>query len=226
MSKRDRMQSRAQRKIEEMRRQQRAQQRRRLLLLIAIPLTLVIVAAVITATLLSSNTAPGRKAPPTALLTGLSSMAQGRTVDGVGCETSEQTAYHIHAHLAIFVSGSQRLIPAGVGIPGGTPTPQPGGPFVGGGTCLYWLHTHDQSGVIHIESPAPKLYTLGNFFDVWGQPLTASQVGPARGPVTAYVNGHQYHGNPQSIVLHAHTVIQLDIGTTAAPRHYVFPAGL
>jgi hypothetical protein len=154
-------------------------------------------------------------------------MAQGRTVGGVGCDTSEQTAYHIHAHLAVFVNGSPRVIQAGIGIPGGQPVAQPDGrPFVGSGNCLYWLHTHDQSGVIHIESPAPKLYTLGNFFDIWGQPLTAGQVGPARGAVTAYVNGHQYHGSPQSIVLRPHAVIQLDVGALVAPKHYSFPAGL
>jgi len=225
MSKRGRVQSGAQRKIEEIRRQQRARQRWRRLL-IGIPLVVVVAGAVTAAALLSSSSADHGNTPRPTLLANLSSMAQGRTVDGVGCDISEQTAYHIHAHLAIFVNGSRRLIPAGVGIPGGTPTPQPGGPFVGGGTCLYWLHAHDQSGVIHIESPAPKLYTLGNFFDIWGQPLTAGQVGPDNGRVTAYVNGKLYHGSPRSIVLRPHTVIQLDVGALVAPKQYSFPAGL
>ena len=46
-----------------------------------------------------------------------------------------------------------------------------------GGQCIYWLHTHAPDGVIHIESPTQRIYTLGNFFDEWRQPLSANQVG-------------------------------------------------
>ncbi|WP_136625277.1 hypothetical protein [Dictyobacter kobayashii] len=35
-------------------------------------------------------------------------------------------------------------------------------------SCIYWLHTHDTSGIIHIESPTQKTYTLGNFTQLWG----------------------------------------------------------
>ena len=48
-----------------------------------------------------------------------------------------------------------------------------------GGQCIYWLHTHAPDGVIHIESPTQRIYTLGNFFDDWRQPLSADQVGGA-----------------------------------------------
>ncbi len=221
MSKRGRTQSRAQRRLEEVRRQQQARQRRQRLL-IAVPLAVVLIAAAAVATALLLSAGPKAandgRASASPFLATLSSMAQGRTVDGIACDTSEQTAYHIHAHLAVFVNGTQRMIPAEIGIPGGIST--------GSGSCLYWMHTHDQAGVIHIESPAPKLYTLGDFFDIWGQPLTANQAGPATGTLTAYVNGHLYHGDPRAIVLRPHTVIQLDIGKTVPPRPYTFPAGL
>ena len=70
------------------------------------------------------------------------------------------------------------MVPAGVGIPG--PQQVMDG-FVEGGRCLYWLHTHDSTGVVHIESPVQRGYTLGQFFDVWGRPLSATQVGPPPG---------------------------------------------
>jgi hypothetical protein len=162
------------------------------------------------------------------LLAGTDGQAQGQTVDGISCDTSEQVAYHIHAHLAVFTNGRPRIIPAGIGIVAPTQTVQTSaGPFVVSGTCFYWLHSHTADGIIHVESPSQRVYTLGNYFDIWNQPLSATQVGPARGTVTAYVDGRPYTGEPRSIPLNAHTVIQLDIGTTSpGPQPFSFPAGL
>ena len=59
-----------------------------------------------------------------------------------------------------------------------------------GGQCIYWLHTHAPDGIIHVESPTQRIYTLGNFFDEWRQPLTATRRSAgATGTVTATVNG-------------------------------------
>ena len=72
-----------------------------------------------------------------------------------------------------------------------------------------------------------KTYTLGDFFDEWGQPLGPGQVGPARGHVTAIYNGKAYLGNPRSIPLNAHAQIQLEVGTPlVAPTSISWPAGL
>ncbi|HEY5984872.1 MAG TPA: hypothetical protein VIV12_00615, partial [Streptosporangiaceae bacterium] len=149
-------------------------------------------------------------------------MAQGAAVDDVACQRTEQAAYHIHQHLAIFVNGTQKTVPAGIGIPGGKPVQG----YVPGGKCLYWLHTHDTSGVIHVESPTQRKYTLGQFFDIWGWPLTTSQVGRGTGKVTTYVNGKQFSGDPNSITLTPHEVIQLDVGKVVPPRPFQFPPGL
>lgn len=154
---------------------------------------------------------------------GVHGAVTGATVDGIQCQTSEQVAYHIHAHLAIFVSGASRTVPAGVGIPG--PQQVQSG-FVVGGKCLYWLHTHDTTGIIHIESPAQRVYTLGQFFDIWGQPLSSTQVGSASGHVTVYLNGKPFAGDPRTIKLTPHAVIQLDVGTVVPPHSYAFPSGL
>jgi hypothetical protein len=147
----------------------------------------------------------------------------GATVDGIACQTSEQVAYHIHAHLTIYASGARQVVPAGIGIPG--PQQVVDG-FVEGGKCLYWLHTHDSTGVVHIESPVQRVYTLGQFFDVWGRPLSNTQVGHATGHVTAFVNGKRFAGDPRSIKLTPHAVIQLDIGKVVPPQPFTFPAGL
>jgi hypothetical protein len=152
----------------------------------------------------------------------------GVRVDGISCGEIEQLAFHVHAHLTIFVSGRQRRVPAGVGI--GAPrtvVPTPGGAFVAGGTCFSWLHTHSADGIIHIESPVQRAFTLGDFFDVWKQPLGPRHIGPTTGRVTAFLDDRPFHGNPRDIPLTRHAQIQLDIGgPTVAPVSVRFPHGL
>jgi hypothetical protein len=137
----------------------------------------------------------------------------GQSVDGISCQGGEQTLFHVHTHLTIFVNGSPRQIPYGVGIAPPRQVDQTGGgQFVASGACFSWLHTHAADGIIHIESPVQTTFTLGNFFDVWGQPLGPNQVGPAQGPVTAFYNGQHYLGNPRNIPIGNHVQIQLDVG--------------
>jgi hypothetical protein len=165
--------------------------------------------------------------PAAPALAGLSAAATGKPVDGISCQTSEQTIFHIHAHLTIFVNGTPRQVPAAIGIPGAQGQNTPQGTFIGSGSCFYWLHTHAADGIIHIESPVQRTYTLGEFFSEWGQPLSAHQAGPATGTVTALYNGQVYRGNPQDIPLNAHAQIQLDVGKPlVTPEHITFPNGL
>jgi hypothetical protein len=138
----------------------------------------------------------------------------GQVVDGIKCEFSEKVVFHTHAHLAIFVNGKQRQVPYGIGI--GPPLRGQNarvGAFVTGGSCFAWLHTHTGDGIIHMEAPKQISFNLGQFFDIWGQKLSSTQVGPAPGKVTALVDGKVVRGNPRAIVLKAHELIQLDVGT-------------
>jgi hypothetical protein len=137
----------------------------------------------------------------------------GKTIDGMSCLGTEQLAFHDHAHLAVFVNGAQRTVPEFIGI-------KPDG------SCLYWLHSHTPDGVIHMESPEQRSFTLGNYFDVWGQPLSASQVGPVKGTVTAFVDGKQVTGNPRDIKLGEHVNIQLDVGKVVPFKSYTYGEGL
>jgi hypothetical protein len=163
------------------------------------------------------KTTPGPETVPLAKgpkLATLINAATGQTVDGIQCQTDEQTITHVHTHLTIFVNGQARVIPYGIGIPGFEATATPQGAFVETGSCFYWIHTHAEDGVLHIESPSTTLtFTLGEFFDEWGQTLSTTQVGPATGKVTAFFNGRLYKGDPRNLPLGYHYQIQLDVGT-------------
>ncbi len=142
-------------------------------------------------------------------------------VDGIRSAPVEQLAYHIHAHLAVYDNGALRPLPGGIGIPGSQVEQTTEGPVALGGNCYYWLHTHAPDGVIHIESPTQRIYTLGQFFDEWHQPLTSNQVGNVKGKITAFVNGKVWHKSVRDIPLIPHAVIQFNIGQPAVPLQTV-----
>ena len=151
--------------------------------------------------------------------------ATGQTVDGVQCNAGEKTVTHVHTHLTIFVNGQSRVIPYGAGIPGfqaeqtNNPSPAGPGPFVVTGNCYYWLHVHTTDGIVHIESPSTtEVFTLGQFFDIWGVPLSSNQVGSATGKVTVFFTSpgqkpKLYTGDPRNLPLGDHYQIQLVVGT-------------
>jgi len=151
-----------------------------------------------------------------------SSTIGGRTVDGISCRTEakEVVKYHVHVHVTIYFDGDMQRLPAGVGITKPFAVEQyPQGPFddVGIYDCLYWLHTHVADGIIHVEAPAKQQFTLGQFFDIWNQPLSSSQVGPDKGRVVVFENGRRLDGNPRSTPLLAHGDIQIDVGSPIVP---------
>jgi hypothetical protein len=116
----------------------------------------------------------------------------------VYCDKQEQTTVHYHAHVTIYINGQQTKIPQGVGI-------------ASDNSCLYWLHTHDTQGIIHIESPADHTFTMGNFLNEWGTQF--SQLGyPSQFDLsgwTVYVDGQPYTGDLHKIVLKSHQLVTL-----------------
>jgi hypothetical protein len=152
----------------------------------------------------------------------------GEKIDGIPCQRTEKLTYHVHAHLTVFVNGKAYLVPYGIGIGPPLQGQETGaGPFVTVGSCIMWLHTHASDGIIHMEAPTARGFTLGEFMDVWGLRLTKSQVGPHRGTVTAFYNGKRWPGDPRNIPLSNQTQVQLDIGSPIVPPESIkFPAGL
>jgi hypothetical protein len=81
------------------------------------------------------------------------------------------------------------------------------------------LHTHTPDGIIHVESPTMRSYTLGQFFAVWGQPLSLTNVAGAKPRpgehTTIWVDGNLYSGDPQKIELTSHLDVTIDVGSPA-----------
>lgn len=189
-----------------------------------------------TQTMTASTTAPagstGQTLGPEAIpleagapLAPASSTTPGTPVDGIQCAPIEQLAYHIHAHLQVYDHGQPRSLPAAIGLLGPVAQQTAYGPFYGAQQCYYWLHTHASDGVIHIESPTKRIYTLGDFFDEWRQPLSLTQVASVQGKVTAFFNGKPWKANPRAIPLLPHASIQLDVGAPTVPAKVISWAG-
>ena len=145
---------------------------------------------------------------------------QGNTVQGIACDTSTPVQ-HIHAHLTLIANGVQRAIPLAIGVN----NPFIIQNFVVAGVCFYWLHTHDATGIIHVEAPVATTFTLGQFFAIWGQPLSRDNVGGFSGTVTAYTDSTLYTGDLTAIDFQAHRQITLIVGTVPDTIPvYAFPA--
>ena len=63
-------------------------------------------------------------------------------------------ALHIHPHLEIEINGQKEIIPINVGI---------------SGSVMRVIHTHDDTGKLHVESPVPHTFVLQDFFTIWGK---------------------------------------------------------
>jgi hypothetical protein len=96
------------------------------------------------------------------------------------------------------------------------------------------LHTHDVRGVLHVESDKVQAFTLGQFFGVWGVPLSSTELGGLRAggakQLRAWVNGKPASGDPGAIELAAHQEIVVAYGTDGqmpkpVPASFAFAPG-
>jgi hypothetical protein len=152
------------------------------------------------------------------------SAAAGRPVGRLRCSGGRRVRYG--AHLEIFANRLDVVIPAGIGV---APPRARDGASVTGGRCEYPVRTLEPTGLIEVDRGSEV--TLGEFFDVWGQPLDRTRVLGFRAPrgesVAAFVNGRRREGDPRSIPLAAHAAIVLEVGGYFPPTpKYLFPRGL
>jgi hypothetical protein len=138
-------------------------------------------------------------------------------IGSVGAE-GQGVVTHIHQHLDVFVNGKKKPVPQGIGI------------FSTEGGFIADLHTHDTSGLMHVESPSKsQKFSLGEFFGVWGVRLTPTCIGGYCTPKTnwgIYVNGKRAL-DPANVVLEPHQEIAVVIGKPPAniPSTYSFSRG-
>lgn len=119
---------------------------------------------------------------------------------------------HFHPHLTINVNGKSQVIPAGIGL----------GVIINGVQGDMPLHTHSADGILHIESLVPFKWHLRDFFAVWGQTLTPTDVlghvADARHKITMTVNGQpsKAFGN---LVLAPFQEIVINYGSASTAPH-------
>ncbi|HJY11062.1 MAG TPA: hypothetical protein VJ250_08925 [Nitrososphaeraceae archaeon] len=159
---------------------------------------------------------------PPISLSSASSSSSSLTIDGITCDKEEHFVSHIHMHLDIFINGKEFVVPSNIGI-----IP---------GNCIYWLHTHYDTGVIHLESPDTRTFTLGQFFHIWGETLSNNQIfnnmigDKDNNTLNVYVNGKKVDSKTDygQTPLNEHDEIAIVYGKppNSIPSNYGFPEGL
>lgn len=87
---------------------------------------------------------------------------------------------HQHATLQIVVDGKLETVPADIGVTE---------------ACHFALHTHDETGTLHIEAQDVYPYTLADFFRVWQKPMERSGY-----TLTIFVDAQEYKGSAEKLV--------------------------
>jgi hypothetical protein len=152
---------------------------------------------------------------------------QSQTVDGIPCEPTMFNNYHVHVYVGLYVAGKQVAIPDQIGMY--QPGPISNG-YTNTATCFYYIHTHDASGMVHLEAPqnaavSTSLFTLQNVFDIWGMTVGPNNFGPFTGKVRIFIGQaklgttivkpssySEYFGDPNAIALYSHQAIWFEVG--------------
>ncbi|KKR33154.1 MAG: hypothetical protein UT63_C0023G0017 [Candidatus Gottesmanbacteria bacterium GW2011_GWC2_39_8] len=140
---------------------------------------------------------------------------------GLPALSSEGNVLHTHQHLDLIISGKNEKVPEEIGVGEND-------------SFISAIHTHDDSGIIHIESNDKRNYTLGQFFDIWGVRFNDDCIGGycTKGDkkLSVYVNGKPVKDNFQQIILESRQEIVIVYGSKEeTPENvsssYSFPPG-
>lgn len=145
----------------------------------------------------------------------------GPSVAGIGCDDGMTgPSFHIHAHLAIYDKGKPETISSDYG-------------HYYNKDCLFWLHSHDTTGIIHMESPHAIRPTLATWYKIARLTLgsakdTVPRITPLPGEQErVWVNQKPYHGDPMQIKLSKHENITIEFGPPwVKPKPFTYPSGL
>lgn len=186
---------RKEREERERKEQEKSQKRRRRLWILGIAAGVVLIAVVAFAVLHKSKGQKSSQEQATSQGLQITPGPWEPATEGLEDRTNalqlpppSDTIYHVHAQLRVYVNGKQFKVPANVGIDQGK-------------QYLASLHTHDDTGIIHMEAVEPYPFTLGQFFTIWGVKFTENQLGSYRGGnglvLETYVNGEKVPNGPR-----------------------------
>lgn len=117
-----------------------------------------------------------------------------------------QERVHRHAHLDLFVDGDRVDVPAGIGLDADDVPVSP-------------VHTHNADGIVHVESPVERDYTLADFFRVWGLRADGGCLGGrcASGDraLHVFVDGAEVAADPARVQLLDQRQVVVSYGTRA-----------
>ena len=167
------------------------------------------------------DTLPGIQTGPVPWAVEQDHLQDRLTSIGLPALKQEGSALHTHQHLDLYIKGQSIAIPADIGI----------GPLE---RFIAPIHTHDNTKIIHVESPKIQKFTLGQFFDTWGVRLTDTCLGAycndSENTLQLFVNGKEVTQNFRDLALAARQEIVITFGTpqelpNPIPASYTFPAG-
>lgn len=84
---------------------------------------------------------------------------------GICLAGHNELVQHGHAEIHVYIDGREVDVPAEIGING-----------KGCSSGMRAVHTHDDTGLLHIETPFEASPTLGNFFSIWEQPFDSTHL--------------------------------------------------
>jgi hypothetical protein len=128
-------------------------------------------------------------------------------IKAMGLPGFNETTFHIHSWLHIYVDGKKEPVPPNIGIDAATQTISP-------------LHTHEVTpdnpeGIIHMEADQKYDFTLGQLMAVWGVKFSDDQIGSLKSKgdqkLQVYLNG-QLVKNPVDVVMPEHGNIVIGYG--------------
>lgn len=132
----------------------------------------------------------------------------GAPIGDFNCVVNPPQDFAFHAHLSIVMNNEPQTVPQGLGAaPDGVTH------------CFYTIHVHDSSGKVHVTPAAAGTFTLGQLFQIWGQPLTSSNVAGISGlPVEIFVTDNGTvtkveEADWSNIELKSHREITISLGT-------------
>lgn len=127
----------------------------------------------------------------------------------MGLPPGGKETFHIHALVHVYVDGLLVPLAANIGL-------DPAKHLESS------LHTHDHTGIVHMEASHPFKYTLGDFFSVWGVKLGPAQLGGLKGlggdHLHFYLDGRVL-SNPAAHVLHDNDRIVIGYGAASSFPH-------